>query len=242
MLKSPTFTSAQSFRFPARLSSKPNNNNLRDVAISNTNTENKAIRGAAKLVGTGKDASVQASTSKSTLATRPASNVSLSKAQSSLASSSYQAQGYLPQFCGAGKAYTASLCGDRIDQAPPSTVRVNLPPHTSYEGNSNKTERGSYQAYQGADVHGVSTKYHAPITFGFDGGADAPPAKTAMANSINDPNFDYKGVSAADYEIQRPDPDSAWHQGEVEDFFQDLAKEENAEILFHRRVHTQSAA
>lgn len=63
-----------------------------------------------------------------------------------------------------------------------------------------------------------------------------------MANSINDPNFDYKGVSAADYEIQRPDPDSAWHQGEVEDFFQDLAKEENAEILFHRRVHTQSAA
>ncbi|KAK4691944.1 hypothetical protein P7C71_g5168, partial [Lecanoromycetidae sp. Uapishka_2] len=240
MLKSPTFTSAQAFRFPTRMSSKLANTVNVEIT-SAMRSENSIFSGAAKLGPVGKEVSPTVTPSSSTPAFKSAPSESLNKAQSSLASSSYQAQGYLPQFGGATKAYAASLYGDRIDQAPHSPVRVNLPPQTSYDEKGSKSGQPGYPAYEGTPVHNISINQNTPVNFGFDGGADAPSLQGA-ANSSNDPNFDYKGVTVADYEIQRPDPESSWHQGEVEDFFQDLAKAEETEILSHRRIDTQSAA
>lgn len=209
---------------------------------STTKTENMGFSGGSKLGLIDKELLSKPVPLESASAFISAPNASFNKAQSSLASSSYQAQGYLRRFGGLGKAYAASLYGDQIDPGPISPVRVNLPPHTSYDEKPPKSVEADYQAGQVPCVHNVSTNHHLPVAFGFDGGADSPPPKKGLANSSNDPNFDYKGVTVADYEIQRPDPDSAWHQGEVEDFFQTLAKEEETEILSHRRVHTQSAA
>ncbi len=239
MLKSPTFSTAQAFKVPTRPSSKLAND-YNSEATRIADMKDPASNGGANL---GFFGSFKPVSSASVLKSAP--NTSLSKAQSSLASSPYQAQGYLPQFGGAGKAHAASLYGGhggRSDQALPSPVRVSLPSYTSYEDKQTTFAQPSYHTYQGADVHNIPTNHHTPVNFGFDGGADSPPAKKGIANSSNDPKFDYKGVTVADYEIQRPDPDSAWHQGEVEDFFQELAKEEETEILSHRRGNTQSAA
>lgn len=84
-----------------------------------------------------------------------------------------------------------------------------------------------------------------PVNFGFDGGSDAPaPEKNdaPTSNQHTNPNFDYKGVTTADYEIQRPDSNNEWHRGEVEDFFRDLAEKEQKEMSDHNRADTKRAA
>ena len=88
-----------------------------------------------------------------------------------------------------------------------------------------------------------------PVNFGFDGGFDggsdvpAPEKNDApTSNQHTNPNFDYKGVTTADYEIQRPDPNNEWHRGEVEDFFRDLAEKEQKEMSDHNRADTKRAA
>lgn len=224
------------------MSSKLTYTSRTEETAHTASTENMASGGAAKLGIIGKEPPSKGVPSSSVSAFKSAPKASLSKAQSSLASSLYQAHGYLPQFGGAGKAYAASLYGERSDQGLPSPARVRLPPYVSYEEKQTTLAPSSYQTYQGTNVHSLSSNHHTPVNFGFDGGADSPPVKKGIANSSNNAIFDYKGVTAADYEIQRPDPDSAWHQGEVEDFFQELAKDEESEIVSHRQVNTQSAA
>ena len=49
------------------------------------------------------------------------------------------------------------------------------------------------------------------------------------------PGFDYKGVTHADYEVKREDPNTTWHKGEVDDLFQELAIKEREEIRHHRQ-------
>lgn len=170
-------------------------------------------------------------------------NTAINKARSSLASSTYQAHGYLPNFDGASKAHTSSLYHDQTNQ-PPSPVRVNLPSPAFYGGRQDLRTSSTRQFLGGSSAKKLSAPYHVPVNYGFDGGSDAPVAKndaTCKDKQAEHKDFDYMGVTPDDYETHREDPNNAWHQGAVEDFFQDLAEQES-ELMSRQRVNTQSAA
>lgn len=160
-------------------------------------------------------------------------DASVSKAPSSLASSSYQAHGYLPQFDGAGRAHAASLHQHQGNEPPSQQVRVSLPSSTSYAGSQKASTPSAYQDHCDPSTNNPTAAYLTPVTFGYDGGSDAKPScdnDASKTGSQSHPNFDYKGVTAADYEIQRESPDNEWHRGEVEDYFQEKAAEEHQKM------------
>ena len=163
-------------------------------------------------------------------------NASINKAQASLASSKYQVHGFLPHFGNTGST-TSSPFHDPSSQLPHSPTRVNIPFHDAQRGR----EKGPASPYYGnppaQSVYGVPRDHQLPVNFGLDGGADSPAANNineASSNQHTDPNFDYRGVTTADYETQRKDCDNTWHQGKVEDFFQELGEREKKDILAHR--------
>ncbi len=160
-------------------------------------------------------------------------DASVSKAPSSLASSFYQAHGYLPQSDGAGKAHTASVSQHRGNETVSKQVRVNLPSSTAYAATQIIATPSACQDHKNPSTNNLAAAYLAPMTYGYDGGSDAKPSGNDDASktaSQSHPDFDYKGVTAADYEIQRESPDNEWHRGAVEDFFQEIAANERREI------------
>ena len=168
-------------------------------------------------------------------------NLAVGKAQSSLASSTYQAHGYLPQFDGAGKAHTSSVYREQGIQPLP---QVRLPSEALYSDRQHIAETSRYQNH-GPSAYTASTTYHNPVNFGYDGGRDSPPPKTTKVpkdQPSTRPVLDYMGVTHADYDIKREDTNNAWHHGAVEDFFQNFREHELKTIASHQRVNTQSAA
>ncbi|MCJ1454941.1 hypothetical protein MMC28_005294 [Mycoblastus sanguinarius] len=174
-----------------------------------------------------------------------APHATISKASSSLASSTYQAHGYLPHFGSAGKAHTSSLYQGQGNQLPPLRARVNLPSSSSYDDRQSAFAPSGYHTYVNPNSYNVSNHYHTPINFGIDGTEEIPASKTAVdskANQHTHPALNYKGVTTADYETKRDDPDNGWHRGTVDDFFRELAETESKNMSTHQRVNTQSAA
>lgn len=158
---------------------------------------------------------------------------SISKAQSSLASSNYQAHGYLASLDGPGKAHTASLYNYQVHEPLPQ-IRVNLPPCSSREIPRATSTDSAYNTHGGSGICDIESAYHTGVSFGMDGGTD-----TQAANEDDEvlekakkkhPNFDFKGVTHADYETKREDTNNTWHHGKVEDFFQEIAEKERCEI------------
>lgn len=169
-------------------------------------------------------------------------NLAVGKAQSSLASSTYQAHGYLPQFDGAGRAHTSSLYREQNMQPLP---QVRLPSEALYGDRQHTAETSRNQIHE-PSAYTASTTYHNPVNFGYDGGRDSPPPKTTNVpkdQQSTRPAFDHMGVSLADYDDNnREDPNNAWHHGLVEDFFQNLREEELKTIASHQRVNTKGSA
>lgn len=163
-------------------------------------------------------------------------NASVNKAQASLASSKYQVHGFLPHSGGTGSA-TSSSFHDPSSQLPHSPIRVSIPCPETQCSRGNPLASPSSQVPPTHSVYGVPRDHQLPVNFGFDGGTDSPTANNnnaATSNQHTDPNFDYRGVTTADYKTQRQECDSTWHQGRVEDFFQELGESEQKEILAHR--------
>lgn len=248
MLKSPRYSSAQPTnvfsQISATLAEKINGAKRAQANSSAQQSENKANTPSQKYGETGTVSSGSYPNS------RPASSASLgrinpnlavSKAQSSLASSTYQAHGHLPPFDGAGRAHTSSVYREQRNQQLP---QLRPPSEDSYNDRQHTTEASSDQN-QGPDARIASRVYHNQVNFGYDGGRDSPPPTTA-ANSKDQqstrPAFDYMGVTLADYENQRGDTNNAWHHGAVDDFFDDLRGRELETIASHQRVNTRGAA
>lgn len=238
MLKSPTYSSVHSsksilgtgFGIADRL-----NKLIRGGAGGATRGANKENASSiekvrdvnSKLISKDEDQSDSVSLFKS----EPAASVS--KAPSSLASSSYQAHRYHPQLDGAGRAHAASLHQYQSNEPPSQHVRVSLPSSTTYAGSQTASKPSACQDYNDPSTNNSTAAYLTPVTFGYDGGSDARPSCNNDASktaSRSHPNFDYKGVTAADYEIQRESPHNEWHRGEVEDYFQEKAAEERQEM------------
>ena len=164
-------------------------------------------------------------------------NASLSNAQASLASAKYQAHGLSLNFESAGNAYGSTRHHESNRWPHFSPIRVNIPSCHALHRGTTPLSSSSYQDQAIAHAYGASANPRIQVNFGLDGGAESPASKTAEAsrsNQDNDPNFDYRGVTTADYEIHRKDHDNSWHMGKVEDFFQDLSEMEHEEILAHR--------
>ena len=226
------------------LADKMNGNKRAQAKVVEQLSENKGNNasndgGNAGGIGNGLYATIHPSSSASLARTNP--DLAVGKAQSSLASATYQAHGYLPQFDGAGKAHTSSLYREQGIQPLP---QVRLPSEALYSDRQHTAETSSHQNH-GPSAYTASTTYHNSVNFGYDGGRDSPPAKTTNApkdQQSTHPAFDYMGLTLADYDNQRGDTNNAWHHGAVEDFFQDLREQELKTIASHQRVNTQSAA
>ena len=246
MLKSPPYTAPQAPKTSDLISAALKDRMNRNITAEATDTthysnkEEPVARGENQPGGkfsAGDDKSSPTSPFKSL------PNASINKAQASLASSKYQVHGFLPHSGGTGSA-TSFIFHDPSSQIPHSPVRVRIPSHETHRGRETVLASPNYRNQPTQSVHGITTDHHLPVNFGFDGGADSPTANNTNAASSNqhtDPNFDYRGVTTADYETQRKDCDSTWHQGRVEDFFQELGKREQKEILAHR-VNAKRAA
>ena len=170
-------------------------------------------------------------------------NVSVSKAQSLSSSYMYQAQNSTTRFNGAGKTDIAVTHPNQSNQLPLSLVRVNLPSHGTYASRQAILATSTQGDYGNGSGFKTSANHYIPVNFGLDGGADSPiPHQDGAANSNQhtNPNFDYKGVTTADYEINRGNPENQWHRGEVKDFFERLAAEEQKEIKAHQQQRAEN--
>lgn len=250
MLKSPRYSSAQPLSILSQISlslaEKVNKTKQNQVNSTEQRSDMKDNTASYKYGNTGMiasgpyDANSRSPNSASLAGTNP--NLTASKAQSSLASSTYQAHGYLPLFDGAGKAHTSSVYREQGIQPLPPQVR--LPSEASYGDRLLSAETSNHQT-RGLSAHAASTTYHNTVNFGYDGGRDSPPPKITNApedKQSSRPAFDTMGVTLADYDNKREDTNNAWHHGVVDDFFQDLREEELQNIASHQRVNTQSAA
>lgn len=248
MLKSPRYSSARPMSILSQISStladKINGTKRAQANSTEQQSENKGNTVSYKygnigITATGPYANVHPSSPASLTTTNL--NLAVNKAQSSLASSNYQAHGYLPQFDGAGKAHTSSVYREQGMQPLP---QVRLPSEALYSARQPAAEASSNQIH-GSSAYTASTTYHSPVNFGYDGGRDSPPPKTKSIpkdKQSSHPAFDSMVVTLADYDNQRQDTNNAWHHGAVEDFFQDLREQELQTIASHQRGNAHSAA
>ena len=244
MLKSPRYSSAQPLSILSQISStlaeKINGNKRAQAKEAEQQSENNPNNASNNhgYIGSRLYATSRPLSSASLARTNP--NLAVGKAQSSLASSTYQAHGYLPQFDGAGKAHTSSVYREQGIQPLP---QVRLPSEILF-GDRQHTAEASSRQIQGPSAHTASTTYHNSVNFGYDGGRDSPPPKTTNAPKDQQSTrsaFDYMGVTLADFDNKREDTNNAWHHGAVDDFFQDLREQELKTIASHKRFDAQSA-
>ena len=243
MLKSPHYSSAQPIsvlsQIGSSLADKINGTKRTPVNPIGKQSENKGDafsynNGHSGNVGNQSYANNHPLSQVSQAITMP--NLAVSKAQSSLASSTYQAHGFLPQFDGAGKAHTSSVYREKGIQPLP---QVRLPSEDSY-GDKEHANETSIDRPHGPGAHPASTTYHNPVSFGYDGGRDSPPFKTTNPQPNQKSSrlpFDLMGVTLADYENQRGDTNNAWHHGAVDDFFNNVREQELRTIASRQRAN-----
>lgn len=238
MLKNPNYSSVQSskslvgtgFGIADRLTKLLRGGGggaTRGANKENASSIGKARDGNSKLASKDEDQSDSVSPFKS----EP--DASVTKVPSSLASSSYQAHGYLPQLDGAGRAHAASLHQHQGNEPLSQQVRVSLPSFTSYAGSKTASTPSAYQDPNEPSSNNSTAAYLTPVSFGYDGGSDAKPSTSndaSKAPSQSHAEFDRMGATAADFEIQRESPHTGQHYGEVEDYFQVLEAVERQEI------------
>ena len=171
------------------------------------------------------------------------------KAASSLAASAYHANGYLPQYDGAGRAQTSNVHQQHGVPVAHRQAKVNLPQCSSY-GNRESSQNASSSSTslnsrptcnKGADLSSMS--------FGLDGSGDAT-SKSEDSSSALDTNsgkwkrkqkvFDTMGVTKADFDQQRADPHNAEHHSKVTDLFNEIAEEEATYIATRKRQNTKT--
>lgn len=165
---------------------------------------------------------------------------SASKSNSSLASSTYQARGYLPPYEGAGRAHTSTIfhqhgCGLQL------SPRVNLP-QTPSRGGINELNFPDLDTKQKPKYQLLGGGHDAYNSFGLDGNAEAPSKSVSQATKGDDSRaqdsaaaataaaFDTKGVTQDDFDTRRADPNNPAHHTAVDDFFRDLHRDEVKKI------------
>ena len=168
------------------------------------------------------------------------------KAASSLASSAYHASGYLPQYDGAGKAHTSTVHQQHGVPISHRQAKVNLPHRSSYDEHPSlggtRNGRASFDSNSSYDKRSHWTA----TPFGLDGSGESPSKNEGPTGAPKDKGkgkqkeFDTMGVTRADFDQQRADPNNAWHHGQVTDLFNEIAEEENAYMITRMRQNTKT--
>ena len=239
MLKSPPYTAHQAPKTSDLVTAALKDRMSRNITAEATDTSGFSSKGEQLARGENQPEGKSSARDNNLSPTSPFKslpNASVNKAQASLASAKYQVHGFVPHSGGIGSA-TSSSFHDQGSQLPQSPMRVSIPcPETRYSTEKQSVSPNSRTLLTHSG-YGVPRDHQLLVNFGFDGGADSPATNNnnaATSNQHTDPSFDYRGVTTADYEIQRQGCDSTWHKGKVEDFFQELGEREQKEILAHR--------
>ena len=168
------------------------------------------------------------------------------KAASSLAASAYNASGYLPQYDGAGKAHTSTVHQQHGVPVSHRQAKVNLPHRSSYDEHPTSHGLKSYNASaESTESHNKHTHWSS-TPFGLDGSEDTTSASEGYTTASQwkgkgkQKEFDSMGVTRADFDQQRADPNNAWHHGEVTDLFNEIADQENAYMTTRKRQNTKT--
>ena len=188
MLKSPRYSSAQPTSIFSQISSTLAdrfNGTKRAQANSSTQQAENKLHTLLYKYGNngtiGNRPSVHNRSPSSTSLARIAPNVAVSKAQSSLASSTYQAHAHLPQFEGAGKAHASSVYRGQGTQHLP---QVRLPSEDSYTDRQSTAEASSNRIHS-PSTRTASTIYHNPVNFGYDGVETRPHPRQLSTQRTN---------------------------------------------------------
>ena len=167
-----------------------------------------------------------------------------SKARSSLAASLYHASGYLPQYDGVGKAHTSTIHQQNGNQYSHRQARVNLPSSSSYEYSSVPL---SHRIQDVDSVVTPSDRKKLSRSFGLDGFNGSPSKKKGSVSKTDTKRphaakeaFDTMGVTPADFNEQRPDHKNAWHIGQVNDLFEEIAEQEAEYMKVRKRQNTKT--
>ena len=163
----------------------------------------------------------------------------------SLASSTYQAQGFLPRFEGAGTAHTASVYRQHGYERPHQHPRVNLPPSSSFQDTPMADESSMQATNPLSDCDPLSGN-KPPLPFSIDGAGDLldleePKSNNETAKEKIIPPFDSRGVTTADFTASRPDPNNPNHRMAVNDFFSNLHEKEVKHIMAMKRKNAKTA-
>lgn len=177
--------------------------------------------------------------------TQEAPILNTKKANSSLASSVYQARGYLPLYHGAGRERAASIYRQQSHHPQHKKARVNLPNSSSLAQQEHSAGRSDQGTSLGRYSYNADARY-LPTTFGYDGSEDPPTNDDATsgqgkANEKEQKSFDCKGVTTACFDQPRPDTDNEWHRSAVDDFFRELHKNEVRHMMARQRKNTKTA-
>jgi len=182
-----------------------------------------------------------------------------SKAPSSLASSTYQAYGQLPQY---DKSTVAETEIRRQGDFEPRVKRVHaearmgeealqeggrsethaVEEHCKYGSRAEPTDPGflSRPRVLRSDLSDCQS-ISALNKFLFDGGADSPLPKSKNNPKTTQENNNQAGsgskiANPADFDRQRPDPNNTWHTGDVEDLFNEIRENDEMQMTTRKRA------
>ena len=173
-------------------------------------------------------------------------DTSITKALSTLASSSHAATGFLSPNSEVQKPYAASSQPRQFHDSPSEHPHVRADLSSSSPSTAPQPTPTSSASYgrRTPGKHNSAVNQHIPMSFGLDGGSDQQiggDEQGSKTTTQKHADFDYKGVTHADYDIKREDPNNEWHKGAVEDYFQDLAARERQEIAVHQQFSSKAS-
>ena len=184
--------------------------------------------------------------SMTTKSSQEPSVLNANKTNSSLASSAYNASGYLPPYDGMGKERAAFIYQRQLKQKPDRKPRVNLPASSSHARPDQSDERSDQRRSMSQALYNVDVR-RMPAILGYDGSEDPLPEddstrlKGKGKEKVDCSSSDYKDVTSADFDHHRPDHDNEWHRGAVNDFFRELHEKEVRYMMARQRKNTKTA-
>ena len=166
------------------------------------------------------------------------------KSSSSLASSSYQARGYLPLYEGAGKAHTSSIYQQSGLSMLRNFPRVRLPIEPPKRLQCHP-DANSLHFADSALADTLSISIHSrPLAVGFDGSGDTPAGLGKDNGKSKEDRADSSSVihtvTKADFHTQRADPNNPLHRSIVNEFFKDLYEKETKQMMALQRKKTKT--
>ena len=210
---------------------------------SNQHKENDLIKDNIRLTGNGLRDRKSHMLFVSALKSDP--NISVTKAHTSLRPTCNQSRASLSYIDVIAGDEAATQSCDHHGESKSQQAQISSTLSTVQESLQINPMLSTYQSRGCQNIPEAMAAHHTSVHFGLDGGADSIPPqiqKDSEPNSQKKADFDYQGVTLADFEIKREDPNNTWHKGAVDDFFAELAAKERREVMASQQSSTTKSA